>query len=75
MLIDKKTYDSTHRESLFNITVEFGTPKKLIIFTKMCLEKTPYQIRVNQTFFNAFTAETGFKLRDKLLPMFDERGY
>jgi len=46
----KKAYDSVHRESLYNIMDEVGIPKKLIGLTKMCMENTLYQIRVDNRY-------------------------
>lgn len=37
---------------------EFGVPKKLIEFVRMCMEESHYQIKVDQTVSEAFTSET-----------------
>lgn len=38
---------------------EFGIPNKLVTLTKMCIEGTKYQLRVDGTLSEAFTVETG----------------
>jgi hypothetical protein len=35
-----KAYDSVRREVLYNILIEFGTPRKLVRLIKMCLNET-----------------------------------
>ena len=65
----KKAYDSIHRESLYNIMDEVGIPKKLIGLTKMCMENTQYQIRVDNTLSEAFEVNSGLKQGDALSPL------
>jgi len=65
----RKAYDSIHRESLYNIMEEFGIPNKLVKLTKMCMEGTKYQVRVDSTLSEAFTVETGLKQGDALSPL------
>ena len=41
LFIDSKNVnDSVRREALYNILIEFGTPKKLVRLIKMCLKRT-----------------------------------
>lgn len=48
---------------------EVGIPKKLIYLTKMCMENTQYQVRVDGTLSKAFEVKTGLKQGDALSPM------
>jgi hypothetical protein len=48
---------------------EFGIPNKLISLTKMCMEGTKYQVRVDSILSDAFTVETGFKQGGTLSPL------
>jgi len=36
----KKAYDSVRRKVLYNILIDFGAPKKLVMLIKMCLTET-----------------------------------
>jgi hypothetical protein len=48
---------------------EVGIPKKLIDLTKMCMENTQYQMRVDNTLSNALEVNNGLKQGDALSPM------
>ncbi|KAL4091440.1 hypothetical protein QTP88_026132 [Uroleucon formosanum] len=48
---------------------EFGIPYKLISLTKMCMEGTKYQVRVDNLLSDTFTVETGLKQGDALSPL------
>ncbi|KAL4082886.1 hypothetical protein QTP88_029540 [Uroleucon formosanum] len=65
----KKAYDSIHRDSLYNIMYEFGFPRKLISLTKMCMNGTRYQVRVDCTLSEEFEGITGLKQGDALSPI------
>jgi hypothetical protein len=41
----KKAYDSDRRETLYNIFIEFGIPRKLVGLIKMCLNETYSRVR------------------------------
>jgi hypothetical protein len=47
---------------------EFGFPRKLITLTKMCINDTKYQVRMDQTLSKEFEVITGLKQRDALSP-------
>jgi hypothetical protein len=44
----KEAYDSTWREALYNIQVEFGVPTKLVRPIKMCLNETYIKVRIGK---------------------------
>jgi hypothetical protein len=44
----KKAYDSVKREVLYNILLEFGTPKKLVRPIKMCLNESYSKVCVGK---------------------------
>lgn len=48
---------------------EFGISNELISLTKMYMEETKYQVRVDSILFEAFTVETGLKQGDALSPL------
>lgn len=56
-------------ESLYNIMEEFGIPHKLVSLTKMCMEGTKYQVRVDNTLSELFTLETVLKQGDVPSPI------
>jgi hypothetical protein len=45
----KKAYDSVRRETLYNILIEFGIPKKLVRLIQMCLTETYSRVRVGNS--------------------------
>ena len=51
----KKAYDSVRREVLYNILIEFVTPKKLVRLMKMCLNETYSRVRVAKFYLTCFT--------------------
>lgn len=70
MFVDfRKTYDSIHRNNLYNIIEEFGFPKKLINLSKLFIEGVKYRIRVESIVSEAFNVETGLKQGDILSPL------
>lgn len=45
-----------------------GIPQKLVALTKMCMEGTQYQIKVDYAVSEAFEVRTGLKQGDSLSP-------
>jgi hypothetical protein len=50
----KKAYDSVKREVLYNILLEFVTPKELVRLIKMCLNETYSKVRVSKLLSDKF---------------------
>ena len=57
----KKSYDSCKRESLYNILVEFGIPRKLVRLIKMCLTETYSRVRVGKRLSDLLPIKHGLK--------------
>jgi hypothetical protein len=66
----KKAYDSVRREVLYNIVIEFGIPKKLVRYIKMCLIETCCTARVGKNLSEMFPIKICLKQRDALSPLF-----
>jgi len=47
----------------------FGLPKKLRNLTRICIDETQYQIKVDLTTSETFTVKTGLKQGDALFPI------
>jgi hypothetical protein len=44
---------------MYNIVIEFGTPKKLVRLIKMCLNETCSKVRIGKNLSDALWSETG----------------
>lgn len=55
----RKAYNSVYRESLYSIMEEFLIRNKLVTLTKMFMEGTKYEVRVDSRFSATFIVETG----------------
>jgi sorting nexin-29 len=62
----KKAYDRIHWESLYNIMYGFRISFKLISLTKVCMNVTKYQVRVDNILFNEFQVVIVLKKGDVL---------
>ena len=65
----EKTYDSIKRESLYDILIKFGVPKKLVRLIKTCLYGTQSKVRIGNYLFTRFLIENGLKKGDALSPL------
>jgi hypothetical protein len=65
----KKAYDSVKREFLYNILLEFGTPKKLFRLIKMCSKETYSKVCVGKLLSDKFPIQNGLKQGDALSPL------
>jgi hypothetical protein len=65
----KKTYFSVRREVLYNILIEFGTPRKLVGLIKMCLNETYITVRIGKLQSDTFPIQNGLKQGDALSPL------
>lgn len=64
----KLAHDNIHYENLYNIMTEFGFSTKLIILTKMFMNGTKYQVKIDQILSEEFHVITGLKQRDAFHP-------
>jgi sorting nexin-29 len=60
----KKAY-----ESLYNILIEFGIPRKLVGLIKMCLNEIYSGVRIGKYLSDKITTENGLKQGDALSPL------
>jgi hypothetical protein len=60
----KKSYDSVRREILYNNTIEFGIPNKVVGLIKICLNETYSRFRIDKNLSDKFTVQNGLKQGD-----------
>jgi hypothetical protein len=65
----KKVYDSIKRKVLYNILLEFGTPKKLVRLIKMCLNETYSKVHIGKLLSDKVSIQNGLKQGDALSPL------
>jgi hypothetical protein len=66
----KKAYDSIKREVLYNILLEFGTPKKLVRLIEMGLNETYSKVCIGKLLSDKFPRQSGPKQGNVLSPLF-----
>ena len=62
----EKAYDSIRKESLYDIVIKFGVPKKLVNLIKTCLDGTESKVRILNLLSSGFLIENGSKQGDAL---------
>jgi Reverse transcriptase (RNA-dependent DNA polymerase). len=62
----EKAYDSTKRESLYDILIKFGVRKKLVRLIKTCLDGTQRKVRIGNYLSSSFPIENSLKQGDAL---------
>ncbi|KAJ4439982.1 hypothetical protein ANN_08113 [Periplaneta americana] len=65
----KKANDTVNREVLYDILIEFGIRKKLVLLITMCLSETYSRVRIGQFLSDAFPIHCGLKQGDALSPL------
>jgi hypothetical protein len=65
----KKAYDSVRREVVYNITIEFGIPRKLDGLIKMCLNDTYSTMCRGKILSGKFPIQNGLKQGDAVSPL------
>ena len=65
----EKAYDSIKRESLYDILIKFGVPKRLVRLIKTGLDGTQSKVRIGNYLSFSFLIENGLKQGDALLPL------
>jgi hypothetical protein len=67
----KKAYDSSKREVLHNILLQFGIPKKLVRLIKMCLNETYSKFHASKYLSDTLPTQNDLKQGDILSLLFN----
>jgi hypothetical protein len=54
---------------LYNILIEFGVHKKLVMLIKMCLNETYSKVRIGKHLSDSFPIQNGLKRGDAVSPL------
>jgi hypothetical protein len=65
----KKASDSSRREVLYSILIEFGVPRKLVGLIQMCLNETYSTLCIGKYQSDKFPIQNGLKQGDALSPL------
>jgi Reverse transcriptase (RNA-dependent DNA polymerase). len=65
----EKAYDSIKRESLYDILIKYGVPKKLVRLIKTCSDGTQGIVRIGNYLSSSFPIQNGLKHGDALSPL------
>jgi hypothetical protein len=57
----KKAYNSVMREVLYNVLIEFGTPRKLAGLIKICLNEAYSTMHIGKNLSEKFPIQNGLK--------------
>ena len=57
----EKAYDSIQIESLLDILIRFGVPKRLVRIIKTCLDGTQSKVTIGNILSSSFPIENGFE--------------
>jgi hypothetical protein len=64
-----KVYDSVKREILYNILIQCGIPRTLVVLTTMCLNETYSTVPTGKNLSDKFPIQNGLKQGDALSPL------
>ena len=62
----KPAYDTTKRDQLYNAMSEFNIPNKLIRLTRMTMENTKSQVKIQSDLSDSITTKKGLRQGDSL---------
>jgi hypothetical protein len=64
-----KAFDSVKREILYNILIQCGIPRKLVVLTKICLNEEYSTVPTGKSLSDKFPIQNGLKQGDALSPL------